>query len=92
MSLHGELKNDLEMLNILFETAFNEIKDTKREILKDLTKLVFERFLDIADKENCLNPIKTAEECTKIELEIISKKPLIEIYEDLRLYRKLLNK
>ena len=92
MSLHDELKNDLEMLNILFETAFNEIKDTKREILKDLTKLVFERFLDIADKENCLNPIKTAEECAKIELEIISKKPLIEIYEDLRLYQKLLNK
>lgn len=92
MSLHDELKNDLEMLNILFETAFNEIKDTKREILKDLTKLVYERFLDIADKENCLNPIKTAEECTKIELEIISKKPLIEIYEDLRMYQNLLRK
>lgn len=51
MSLHDEINNDLEMLNILFETAFNEIKDTKREILKDLTKLVFERFLSIADKE-----------------------------------------
>lgn len=51
MSLHDEIKNDFEMLNILFETAFNEIKDTKREILKDLTKLLFERFLSIADKE-----------------------------------------
>lgn len=92
MNLHEEIKNDLEMLNTLFNNAFYEITETKREILKDLTELLFKRFLDIAVKENCLDPIKTAEECTKIELEIISKKPLIEIYEDLRLYRKLLNK
>lgn len=89
MSLYDEIRNDLEMMNILLDTARDEILNTQREMLKDLTKLLFKRFLDIATKENCIDPITTAKECTRIEINIISKKPITEIYEDLRLYQRL---
>lgn len=92
MSELKEMYQDLEMMNILLDTAREEIVNVKTEMLKDLNKLLYNRFLDLAIKENCHDPIETAKECTRIEITIISKKPILEIFEDLRLYQRLLNK
>ena len=92
MSLYDEIRNDVEMLNILLDTARDEILQVKDTMLNDLAQLLYERYLEIACNENCLDPIKTAKECTNIEIKIIAKKPISEIYEDLRLYQNLLNK
>ena len=92
MSLHDEIRNDLGMCNILLDTARDEILHLKDVMLNDLAQLLYERYLDIACKENCLDPIKTAKECTSIEIKIIAKKPIHEVYEDLRMYQNLLRK
>lgn len=92
MSLYDEIRNDKEMMSILLDTARNEMLQVKDAILNDLIKLLYNRYLDIAIKENCLDPVKMAKECAEIEIKIIMKKPISEIYEDLRLYQRLLNK
>lgn len=92
MSLYDEIRNDKEMMSILLDTIRDEMLQVKDAMLNDLAQLLYERYLDIACNENCLDPIKTAKEYANIEIKIIMKKPIPEIYEDLRLYQRLLNK
>ena len=84
-----EMYNDVEMLNILLDTAREEILTIKDLMLNDLAKLLYERYLFFARKENCLDPFNTAKECTNYEIKLIATKSISEIYEELKLYQSL---
>lgn len=81
-----EMKQDVEMLSLLLDTASKEMLDTKKLMLKDLSEVIYDSYLEVAYREKCIDPRKTAKSCTDLELKVLAKKPLTEIYQEYKFY------